>query len=174
MLLSRYVFSLAAFGLGLVTAELLDPALPCASDDFCLQPCKDSVYKDFENDITATCKQTSNGPLCDCTVSSDDNCKNVCVAVYAVDYPEAVVTDGYQDNGRTGGCCCTADCSGVEDPEKRKECGGDEADEPQCWLQGRSEPCWLATERRMSKVSLTQDADVEHQYPVQSKSMVPG
>jgi len=28
MLLSRYVFSLAAFGLGLVTAELLDPALP--------------------------------------------------------------------------------------------------------------------------------------------------
>lgn len=28
MLLSRYVFSLAAFGLGLVTAELLNPALP--------------------------------------------------------------------------------------------------------------------------------------------------
>lgn len=39
------------------------------------------------------------------------------------------------------------------------------------WLQGRSEPCWLATERCMSKVSSTQDADVEHQYPVQSKSM---
>lgn len=28
MLLSRYVFSLAAFGLGLVTAELLDPPHP--------------------------------------------------------------------------------------------------------------------------------------------------
>lgn len=42
------------------------------------------------------------------------------------------------------------------------------------WLQGHSEPCWLATERRMSKVSSTQDADVEDQYPVQSKSVVPG
>lgn len=54
------------------------------------------------------------------------------MALYAVDYPGAVVTDGYQDNDHTGGCCCTAECSGVKDPKARKECSGDVEDEPQC------------------------------------------
>ncbi|KAL9530009.1 hypothetical protein SMMN14_06804 [Sphaerulina musiva] len=114
MLLSQYVLLAAAFGSSLVTSEFI--TAKCNTDDDCRKPCYDITNAGYKGVFDFHCKVTHvakwPAKLCDCSLTSDDNCLTFCVDEWAKHYPGSKVTGARQYGPDKQECCCTGTCAG--------------------------------------------------------------